>query len=448
MSDHATVRGRSAIARVVPLLYFTAAHAALAAACVAVLWSPRAVAGFFYHARMVGIVHLVTLGWITFSILGAIYIVGPMALRMAMPPWKTDAAAFAVAVLGLAGMVGHFWIENFSGMAWSAAGVAAAVLYVAARMLVALPRAGIPPAVKLHIAFASTNIYLAATAGVLLAFDKVYHYLPGFVIANVFAHAHLAAIGWAAMLVVGIGYRILPMTFPSKMPSGRSIYASALLLEAGVLGLFVALIVRSPFVWVFATAIVAGFLVFGGHVLWMVRSPAPKPVGAPRIDFGVLHAASAGTCLLASIVIGIALAVATPSAWTLQAAAAYGVLGLVGFLAQMVVAVQARLVPMFAWYWSFARSEGLVIPPAPLSARDPSLQAVAFVAWTTSVPALAVGMLRMSPIAVAIGASALLAGVLIAALDNAFVLIAVARTARMSGPKRSGKLLRIVNTTI
>ena len=71
--------------RAIPLLYLGTAHASLLLACVlAGLW-PRAVAGFFYHSWMVAIVHLVTLGWITFSILGAIYIVGPLALRMAMP---------------------------------------------------------------------------------------------------------------------------------------------------------------------------------------------------------------------------------------------------------------------------------------------------------------------------------------------------------------------------
>jgi hypothetical protein len=35
------------------------------------------------------------------------------------------------------------------------------------------------------------------------------------------------------------------MTFPSKMPSGAPIYASAILLETGVLGLFVTLLVGS-----------------------------------------------------------------------------------------------------------------------------------------------------------------------------------------------------------
>jgi hypothetical protein len=68
--------------RIVPLLYLGTAHVALVLACILTgLW-PQAVAGFLYHAWLILIVHLVTLGWITFSILGAIYIVGPLALRM------------------------------------------------------------------------------------------------------------------------------------------------------------------------------------------------------------------------------------------------------------------------------------------------------------------------------------------------------------------------------
>src|SRR5262245_7231269 len=103
-------------ARNIPLLYLGIAHASLGLACVlAGLW-PRAVAGFFYHSWMVAVVHLVTLGWITFSILGAIYIVGPIALGMPMPARRGDYWAFGCAIVGLIGMVAHFWIEEFGGM--------------------------------------------------------------------------------------------------------------------------------------------------------------------------------------------------------------------------------------------------------------------------------------------------------------------------------------------
>src|SRR5213592_38390 len=97
--------------RVLPLLYIGTAHASLALSLFCVAWWPLAVTGFFYHSWMVALVHLVTLGWITLSILGAIYIVGPIALRMPMPAGRGDYVAFGLVVVGLIGMVAHFWIE-------------------------------------------------------------------------------------------------------------------------------------------------------------------------------------------------------------------------------------------------------------------------------------------------------------------------------------------------
>jgi hypothetical protein len=86
--------------RLLPILYFAVAHAAFALAALAVAVDPRGVSGFFYHARMLGIVHLVTLGWITSSILGALYIVGPVALRTSIPATRPAYAAFALYFAG------------------------------------------------------------------------------------------------------------------------------------------------------------------------------------------------------------------------------------------------------------------------------------------------------------------------------------------------------------
>ena len=50
-------------------------HGALALAFAAIALDARGVAGFFYHSRMLARVHLVTLGWLTASILGSLYMV-------------------------------------------------------------------------------------------------------------------------------------------------------------------------------------------------------------------------------------------------------------------------------------------------------------------------------------------------------------------------------------
>ena len=203
---------------------------------------------------------------------------------------------------------------------------------------------------------------------------------------------HLAALGWATMMVLGVAYRMLPMVFPSKMPGAQSIFASAALLEIGVLGLFAALLIRSSMALAFGIVIVAALIAFATRVVWMRRHRVPKPVGAPRVDFGQLHAAAAAISLLAATVIGMTLLLRPVSPAMLHAAAAYGVFGLIGFLAQMVVGMEARLLPMVTWFWAYAESDYQVAPPSPHVMRDRSLQACVFGAWTAGVPLLAAGV--------------------------------------------------------
>jgi hypothetical protein len=76
--------------RLLPIFYFGVAHIAFALACLSVALDPRGVSGFFYHSRILAIVHLVTLGWITTSILGSLYVVGPVALRVWIPATWLD----------------------------------------------------------------------------------------------------------------------------------------------------------------------------------------------------------------------------------------------------------------------------------------------------------------------------------------------------------------------
>ncbi len=353
---------------------------------------PRGLAGFYYHPRMVAVVHLVTLGWITSSILGAVYMIGPMALRMPMPARAADRWAFGLFAAGVTGMVVHFWVEEPWGMAGSAGMVTLALLQVALRVLRALPAAPIQRAVKLHFALGFLNLLGAAAAGLLLGLDKIFHFLPGYVLANVAAHAHLAALGFALMVVMGAGYRLLPMLLPAAMPDRGSLWASALLLEAGVLGLSAGLVARRAWAGVFALLAVAGIAAFLREVLWMVRNPRPAPKELRRPDLGIVHVAQALVCLVLAAGLGLALVFSPPGAWKFPAIMVYGVLGLVGFLAQMVIGVSSRLLPLFSWLTAYAGDGFRTVPPSPHSMPHRALQAWTLGLWSAGVPLLAAGL--------------------------------------------------------
>lgn len=423
-------RGRSVTGHRFPLpvLYLALGHLCLGAAAAALALDPAGLAGFYYHPRLVAAVHLVTLGWISAAILGALYMIGPLAMRMPMAVRAADLWAFAAYAVGVTGMVAHFWIAEARGMAWAALLVAAALLHVGRRALQSLRRAPIQPAVKLHIQLAFLNLALAATSGLLLAANKVRPFLPGHVLSNVAAHAHLAALGWALMMVMGFGYRLLPMLLPAAMPQGRRLYASAVLLEAGLLVLVAGLVLRRP--WAAAGAVLAagGVAAFLAQVVWMVGHPRPAPAGRRRPDFGVLHAAQALAYLGAATILGLALVLAPPATWKLQAALVYGVAGLLGFLAQMVLGVHARLLPIWVWLRAYGGAAfpagGLPsAPPTPHQMPPRRLQWAVLLLWSAGVPLLAVGLARDSLALVAAGGWSLLGAVAAHALVAATVVL-------------------------
>jgi hypothetical protein len=172
-----------------------------------------------------------------------------------------------------------------------------------------------------HEALAFLNVLIAATLGLLLGLNKVVPVLGGYVLTNVYAHAHMAALGWATMMVMGAGYRLLPMLLPSAMPQGKAVAASAVLLEIGVLGLFASLLLRSRAAGVFVAIAVAGIAVFLSRVAWMKRNPRPAPKELRRPDWGVLHAMQALGYLAVAAVLGIILGFSGLAPWTLRTAA-------------------------------------------------------------------------------------------------------------------------------
>jgi len=373
-------------------LYLAMAHAALLLAFATVAFDPRGVTGFFYHARMLAVVHLVTIGWLTASILGSLYLVGPIALRMPLAARRSDYIAAALVAIGLIGMVAHFWIAEYGGMAWSGGTVAAGVLLVGWRVAGPLARAPIHPAVRLHVRLAFLNLLAAATMGVLIGVHKVRPFLPGFLLDHVFAHAHLAAIGWASMLVVGIAYRLLPMVLPAQMPDGPRLYVTAALLEIGAGGIFVTLILHARLASIFALVTVAGFAAFAAQGIWMLRHPRPRPPAIRGPDPAVLHAAASLVSLAIACGLGVWVSLSPPSGAMLAAATAYGVFGLVGFLAQMVVAMKGRLLPLLAWYWAFANSGHRMPVPSPHAMVWRPAQYAVFGLWVAGLPALAGGL--------------------------------------------------------
>lgn len=405
----------------IPLLYFGFAHLSLALALAVLLARPDLPAGFFHHPRMIAIVHLVTLGWITSSILGAFYIVGPLALRLPLPPGWRDRAAFAAFAAGVSGIVGHFWIGEYSGMAWSAVLVAGAVLHVAVRAWRGLHGSPVPWPVKLHVALAFANMMLASLLGMVIGLNRINGWFAWSPMSAAFAHGHFAAVGWAVMMVVGLSYRLVPMIVPAEMPNRPAMAVSAVLLEVGSIALAIALLSRSAWTPLAAAIVIAGIASFVYQVRLIVGRKLPPPPALPRPDWSTWQTHLAFGWLLVAAGSGLLVTFPVPSTWTIPLGWIYGTAGLVGFLAQIVVGIQGRLLPLYGWY---RMMESNRLQPPERSAHTLASHGLAkaiLIMWAIGVPLLAAGLTSGNTSTIAVSCVVLLAGVALNATQVATI---------------------------
>ena len=375
-----------------PLLYFAFAHLSLFVAAGTLVFDPRSVAGFFYHPRMLAVVHLVTLGWITSSILGALYLVLPMVFRSPLSKSRLDGWIFGIYVTGVLGMVSHFWLDSPNGMVWSAGTVVLGLILAAIRFLPPVSASRVSPAVKAHLQLAFGNILLAGLLGTTVGLNKLFPFLPGGPLSGVLAHAHLAILGWAVMTVMGVGYRLIPMLLPAAVPAGASLWVGAVLMEVGALTLAISLLLAPDWVRPGVILCVAGMAVFGHQLLWMRRNPRPAPQGRRTPELGVLQIALSVGYLALALTLGSMLAFTGPGVWKMSAAMAYGVSLLLGFLAQIVVGVGSRIVPWAAYLWGFGDRGFRQTPPTPHDLLHRGLHWTVALGWLVGVPAIGYGL--------------------------------------------------------
>lgn len=412
-----------------PLAYYVAAYAGFGAALLALAADPSIPGASFYQPRFVALVHLLTLAWLTGSILGSLYIVGPLALRVPMGVAKADWVAFSAFVLGVSGMVAHFWINTYDGMAWSAVLVIGTVGWVGVRVTRGLRGSHIPSGVRLHIVLAFVNIVVAAALGIVIGFDRSRAFLTVSPLATMFAHAHVAAVGWVMMLVVGLSYRLISMILPTAMPAGRSLALSAILLQCGLVVVAVSLLLEVTTVWLGAITIVAGLVSLMAHVRWMLARRVSRPPALPTRDWSAWQIHMAFAWLLVAILSGLVLSIGVRDEQRLPLMWIYGSAGLVGFLAQIVAGMHGRLVPMYAWYRAYAPT-GAPPPRASHAIPNEPLARAIFLCWAFAVPALAWGLSRENQLLIRTGAAVLLAGLVVGGIYLASMIKAAAAPVR------------------
>lgn len=336
-----------------PGIHFLAALFWLACAAAGlVLIAPHLAGGNMFDPRVFAVTHTVTLGVITTAIFGALYQLFPVTMGRALRRLDAAYVTFALLQAGVCLVVTGFWVGSARLLGWGWTAIALATLLLGVNLVSRCLDTRPDRAIGLYVGAG----FLALAAALALGLLRIAESLGvGHVdrLAMIASHFHLATFGFASLITVGVGHRMLPMFLLShgapRWPFRwcGPLAATGLLLFAA--GQFAAL------EWLVFLA--AGLLTLAGLIyLYLVREYFRRR--ARRVlDPGLAHVAVAHVFLAGGMVLGLYLLL-RPGGFAPRLWEGYGVIMLLGWLVILVVGVLYKILPFLTWLHLFGPRMG------------------------------------------------------------------------------------------
>ena len=387
--------------------HFAAATLYLVAGAIGLVWiAPDLAAGVYLSPRVAGVTHLVTLGWITMTIFGALYQLLPVALDAPVRWARLGHVSFAVFAPGVgifaSGVASGSLVVRQVGIALVAIGV----LLTVGNVTATLRRARRHDATWAAIALAITFLTSTLGIGVILLHNLHTGFLAAARVHVLAVHLHVAIIGWALMMIVGVSHRLLPMFLLAHGADVRWTGRSLSLLAAGVPVLAVGIIMQlTPVSWAGVALLELGFACFIRQAYAFYRARAKR-----TLDIGMLFAATAIGFQVVSALLGVAVLAAGGQG---RIATAYVTIGLLGGIVLFIIGFFYKIVPLLAWTAHYRGRMGKERVPTVAETLSMPVARAQLVLMASAIVLLGLGIGFGSPAVTRCGAVLFLAGVLL-----------------------------------
>lgn len=388
--------------------HFAAAALYLLAGTAGLIWiAPELAAGAYPSPHVAGITHLFTLGWLTTTIFGALYQLLPVALGAPVRSTRLGHAGFWAfapgAGLFAAGVATGSMAVRHAGIALVATGIVLA----AGNVVASLPRARVRDVTWAAVATAISFLVSTLALGVILLHNLHTGFIAAARLRVLAVHLHVAIVGWALLMIVGVSHRLLPMFLLAHGADTRWTRRALVLVATGVLALAIGILVQvAPLAWLGAGLLEAGLasFLYQAYAFYRVRVKR-------KLDVGMRFAAVALGFLAASALLGPAV-LATGTAHA-RLATAYVAVGLLGGVVLYVVGFFYKIVPLLAWTVHYRSRAGREPVPTVAQTYSARLATIQLVLMAMGVAILAGGIGVGAPHAVRCGSLLFLAGMLI-----------------------------------
>ncbi|MCC6820567.1 MAG: hypothetical protein V9H26_24290 [Verrucomicrobiota bacterium] len=376
----ASQRGANAPAINLPLAFMLTGLTALTVGAVWLVVQPSVLASYHYNQHVIALTHLFVLGWICSIVMGAMYQLVPVALEIRLFSERLACWQFAFHLVGFIGMVWMFRTWNMKQVGHFGTVMTVGVglfVFNIARTLLRVPKWNVTAtAVTAALVWISFTVIAGlsiatgkctyestaglATVGGISALVGGLRALAGYmshfdVIGAMHAHAHLGGVGFFTLLIVGVSYKLIPMFTLSEVQSQRRAGLSVALLNVGLAGSFVAILLRRPWKTAFALVVVAALALYGWELTAILRARKRGP-----LDWGIRYFLTAVALLIPVSLLSVALSWSglPLNPFTGQLENLYGFLGLMGVVSFAIMGMLYKIIPFLVWFGVYSQHVG------------------------------------------------------------------------------------------
>ena len=378
--------------------------------------------------RLVAATHALVLGWLTLSIMGALYQLGPAVLggRIRWP--RLLRVQFWIHVISVAVFVPSFAAWDITWVSAAAVGmIVSFILFLIAAFpaVAAFQRGSLPRA---FVSVALVFLLGAGSVGITYAGTLEHLWFP-VTLGRLSGHAHLGLLGWLGLVLMGVSYQVVPMFNLVKERPPRMGWA-ALWITSAAASVGSVTLMADPSMEVrvlVAVAMAVGPALWAWDMLSMLNARFRRKLDiqgrATYVSLGFLAAA---------VVVGILAAVgaeAAPGNEPGRLLFAYGALGIGGWAGVTLIGNSYKVVPFLTWYHRYRQLAGTQRVPMVGDLYDPRLAHLILAVHVLGVVLVAAGALAAQLVLVHAG------GVLLAASGAGLFVSLLSITVRRPAPR-------------
>lgn len=318
-----------------------------------VIWvAPLIAAGDFADGRLLGITHLFTLGWISTSIMGALYQLLPVALGV---PIRSPRIAYFCLALYAPGLIAFLMASVGGWTGWilpAALAFGTGLILFAGNLGATLWQARDRGITWWALFCAGASLIITILFGAALSGNLRWGFLGAERLGILTVHIHVAVAGWVLLVMLGIGHKLLPMFLLSHGTPEWPAKLALALLGPGVLLLIVA-----HHALILPVRIGAALLIGGGVLAFTLQVALFYRTRIKRaLDPGMRLAAAACAFLpLALLLAPLFLWYGTAAP---RIATAYILVLILGGPSLFVAGHYYKILPFLIWYHRFGPLAG------------------------------------------------------------------------------------------